>query len=1006
MTRIRKVTDPAKKVTDLVLLSALGKQGIDKDYVEFVRGYAPRSIGKEHSPYAKFYRDLKSNKRFMVASSLPMVKPDGKKIEVGFTSIPTGGFRSKANLFLCEVAGKEVTLTCLSDQPDGSKEGERVAWRPQLFLDGSEINGGQPTLLPTDPTGGNYRENTLEWSYGICKRRIRIIEGRFRERWIFGSNPHGTVRIKHNFDGSLKLRLGSARDAEGNPLRVSVIGDEEIVEASEFDKAVFPVQVGATATYYPDADPETNTFDGYWGSVNAAGDSWADIRNGINEYGNDADDDIYPCYIRGYDNTYWRNLTKANYGFDVSPLNFAVILATTLYLYGFGKSDGLSCNPDTNVYSSSPASNTTALGNEAADWDNVGSTPYCDTPIDHDTWNTGTPGTSNDFVFNAAGIAAIQAAADGSTVVNLGMRNAKHDVADSPPAVSAAFSHMTSWSADKGTDHRPKLIVTYTFDKLVTPGTLALTLTTYAPTITITQNVYIVPGTLALTLTPHAPKVSVKFPVPLGGAMVVTAQQVGQTLLKDIIPSYSCVIGDGKDVTTVLTALLAYQEVTRITLGGVSPPLDSIIAVGFTWKDIWEACKIIRDTVGGYLHVIIDSADPTIRKLWLTSTLGDAKGQQIRLGKNLTSIHHLTDYIDYANRLYPVGDSNLLLSTKTYTRADIAPSEDGVYGYLTLMQEYGAYKDWTGEGDALPANIDIEKPTGAWISPTGHTGSAAWTYPERAYDGNEASTARKYAWTAYSWTGLLTLTHAGVTCNAVRFPNEFVRTYDMGPWEPAKIKVEVYYLGGWHTIWDQISWGPPEWLVASFGQQTVTSVRLNYYNTGNNTGFVCYVAEVTLWDDTGYANDDAQWEQGADERTVRCDIGDYTAGLGYVISYTHAAYLIELPVDARADVHSAHLSFPVSDVDILLAQGRVKLAEVMEPVISVATDIIDLSVEENLAFEALELGSTVVVIDEGLDIELTTNIVRLNKPDLFHPDKVIIELSTKLKDIIDYLKEA
>ena len=59
-----KVTDPVKIVTDELVLRRLAEQGIDKDYVEFFQDYAPRSLGKEHSPYAKFYRDLKSGKRF------------------------------------------------------------------------------------------------------------------------------------------------------------------------------------------------------------------------------------------------------------------------------------------------------------------------------------------------------------------------------------------------------------------------------------------------------------------------------------------------------------------------------------------------------------------------------------------------------------------------------------------------------------------------------------------------------------------------------------------------------------------------------------------------------------------------------------------------------------------------------------------------------------------------------------------------------------------------------
>ncbi len=46
MAEIQKVTDPAKIVTDPVLLSALARQGVDKDYVEFYQDYAPSSGAK------------------------------------------------------------------------------------------------------------------------------------------------------------------------------------------------------------------------------------------------------------------------------------------------------------------------------------------------------------------------------------------------------------------------------------------------------------------------------------------------------------------------------------------------------------------------------------------------------------------------------------------------------------------------------------------------------------------------------------------------------------------------------------------------------------------------------------------------------------------------------------------------------------------------------------------------------------------------------------------------
>ncbi|GAJ15527.1 unnamed protein product, partial [marine sediment metagenome] len=252
------------------------------------------------------YRDLKSNKRFMVVSGLPMVKPDGQKIEVGWKK-RGNRYVSKANLFSAIVEGKQVKLTCLSDQPDGTEKDEQVTWRPQLFLDGSEIvNGEQPTLLPTDPVNENYHDNVLEWIYGtVCKRRIRIIEGRFRERWLFESNPRSSVRIKHSFTGSLKLRLGYAQDAEGNPLQVTVIGDEELVEASEFDKAIYPAEIGAEDTFYPDAEPETSSVDGHVEQGGVDNASWATVHDGAGNGSTDTESFNRVRITNGGSSGYW-----------------------------------------------------------------------------------------------------------------------------------------------------------------------------------------------------------------------------------------------------------------------------------------------------------------------------------------------------------------------------------------------------------------------------------------------------------------------------------------------------------------------------------------------------------------------------------------------------------------------------------------------------------------------------------------------------------------------------
>lgn len=496
MPKIQKVTDPAKMVTDPLVLKRLAEQGIDPDYVEFWHDYAPRSLGKEYSPYAKFYRDLKSNKKIMVVSGLPKVKPDGRKIEVGWMK-QGNEYHAKANLFSAIVNGKQVQLTVLSDQPTGAKKNDRVTWQPQLFLNDIEQSCGKATLLETDPTNAHYHQDVLEWDYGICKRRIRIIEGRFEEKWIFDTNPNGEVRIKHNQQGDFKLKLGQFK----------INDDEELVPASYFNnpEGGYPVEIGATLTVYPDTNAAG--VDGHARSDVFAGGSWDNVHDDPGDWGDDDADTLLASYL-GSDATGWQYMYRAIAVIDVSdaPAS-AVATATTLSLYGESKTDGLSITPDLNVYLSAPANPTAVV---AGDYNSLGASAYCDTAITYAGFNTGTPGTSNDFVFNAdPGLLAVQAAMDGDTVLELGLRNANYDAADNPPGHGATqSSKLECFTTEKGTGYKPKLVVTYYIldPQLVTPSTLALTLTTYAPSIAI--DLEVVPTTLALELTGYAPTVT------------------------------------------------------------------------------------------------------------------------------------------------------------------------------------------------------------------------------------------------------------------------------------------------------------------------------------------------------------------------------------------------------------------------------------------------------------------------------------------------------------------
>ena len=336
---------------------------------------------------------------------------------------------------------------------------------------------------------------------------------------------------------------------------------------------------------------------------------------------------------------------------------------------------------------------------------------------------------------------------------------------------------------------------------------------------------------------------------PLGGTIEVTGRQIGYILTGDIVTDYSCDVADGKDVTDILTDLLAFQETANIVLGGVSPSLDKVIAFAADGENIWEACKLVRDTVGGFLYVDFDPAAPLTRRLWLSDNLGENKGQQVRFGKNLTGLEHVTDYIDYCNRLYPVGGGSLKLDTKTFTRVDVDKSSDATYGYLKIQGLYSAYKGWTAAGAALPGTITIEKPTGAFVSPTGYEESTGWIDPQNAYDANDATYAVNYSWFQQTWTPWLTLTHAAVAATQIKWWNEFI-FIDLFYVSPV-VQIDIYYGGAWHNIFNGTA--AAGWVITTFAQQTITKVRMRIFNgqflpmpAPQNPS--CRIKDIYIWD--------------------------------------------------------------------------------------------------------------------------------------------------------------
>jgi len=453
---------PELQPTDARVIDAFVIKGADIEYVELVKDYGLRSKGK--SPYSRTYADRQSNQRVLEVTQSPMVDAEGDKLRPawflsGSKYYTNSDDKSFNNLFWGEVYGTQITLVVVNDQPNGTKAGDKVILTPQLFLDGEEVFplNTYAGRYDVDPANENYQYNVLEWDYGICKRQLRVIEGKLLGRWVFDSSPKGEVRIEYNQSGDFRLKLG----------QFAISDDEELIPADVFDNPKgyflrYPIAIGDSITVYPDAHVESATFDGMtysWTGSPGSGVSWATILTTAASVAEDDADEMSPNYFMPDSNSdKWRRKSVSQALFDVSGAS-GTVSAVTLSLYGATDYPDAGNDPDMNVYSAAPEEND---GVNLDDHLNIGSTAYCDTPIPQSTFNFGTPGTANTFSFNSTGIAAAQSAVDGAGILKLGLRNANFDVAESAPDwYNVDDCGVTVWTADKGGDHRPKLVVTY-----------------------------------------------------------------------------------------------------------------------------------------------------------------------------------------------------------------------------------------------------------------------------------------------------------------------------------------------------------------------------------------------------------------------------------------------------------------------------------------------------------------------------------------------------------------
>lgn len=133
---------------------------------------------------------------------------------------------------------------------------------------------------------------------------------------------------------------------------------------------------------------------------------------------------------------------------------------------------------------------------------------------------------------------------------------------------------------------------------------------------------------------------------------------------------------------------------------------------------------------------------------------------------------------------------------------------------------------------------------------------------------------------------------------------------------------------------------------------------------------------------------------------------DWTDNTDFDTPYIYAWVIQDTTSQGTYDVSPKMLTnTDMADYDSLLAWAALKLTELKDPRVSYRIDTVDLSVHDvvDFSFDALQIGSLIQVIDEDLNIDVNLRVVRIDHLDMLHPERMVVEVSNKVRDITDII---
>jgi len=333
------------------------------------------------------------------------------------------------------------------------------------FVEVNEVEGGVEVLfrawLNKNPIGFG-KDGTVEIERGIIKNPPVLVP-----------DPLGdivTISPAEYRDGELFVATSTFRYREDPTAALKEVIEHNITLIGKDGANIIAGKVGNThTTYYPDPDPETTSMDAYAESDGTAR-SWASTIALTTGTVSDTATIVFGMGYRQQTDTTFRFLDRGIILFDTSDIaDTDTVDSATISLYGSTKADQTGHGDDTNIVTSTPASNTSVA---AGDFDGFGSTALS-TNIAFADWSTS---GYNDFVLNATGEAAI----DVTGISKFGTKGG-YDISGSVPPATAAppddiYMRFHSAENTSGTTQAPKLVVQHSSAATTFPEFLLISL--------------------------------------------------------------------------------------------------------------------------------------------------------------------------------------------------------------------------------------------------------------------------------------------------------------------------------------------------------------------------------------------------------------------------------------------------------------------------------------------------------------------------------------------------